>query len=111
RFDAMLSRANELPFAKQPVVERMSGAVVGYVGVDVFSFEGQPRLEFGWRLIPEARGRGYATEATKAVLAVATESFEGELLAMIVPANLASQNVARKVGFTFWKQAIVDGFL
>lgn len=33
------------------------------------------------------------------------------LLAIIAPENLASQNVCRKLGFTFWKQAPVDGDL
>lgn len=53
---------------------------------------------------------GYATEATTALLAIATATFEGELIAMIDPANSPSQNVARKVGFTFWKQAFVDDY-
>ena len=35
----------------------------------------------------------------------------GELLAIIAPENLASQNVGRKLGFTFWKQAPVEGDL
>ena len=53
----------ELTFAKQPVIERATGTIVGYAGVNWFDFEGERRLEFGWRLVPEARGKGYATEA------------------------------------------------
>jgi RimJ/RimL family protein N-acetyltransferase len=30
---------------------------------------------------------------------------------MIDPTNLASRNVAQKLGFTFWKQALVNGFV
>jgi RimJ/RimL family protein N-acetyltransferase len=30
---------------------------------------------------------------------------------MIDPTNDASQNVARKLGFGLWKQAVVDGYL
>ena len=45
------------------------------------------------------------------LLANATTTFRGEILAMIDPTNAASQNVAKKLGFTFWKQAIVDDFL
>ena len=110
RFDEMLSNAAELPFAKQPVIELSTGIIVGYSGVAWFDFEGQRRLEFGYRLVPEARGHGYATEAGRAVLAVATESFRGELLAMIDPTNRPSSNVATKLGFTFWKQAMVNGY-
>lgn len=111
RFDQMLARAAEIPFAKQPIIERATGTIVGYAGVDTFEFEGQPRLEFGWRLATAARGRGYATEATKAVLKIANGSYEGEILAMIDPRNVSSQHVARKVGFQFWKEAVVDGYL
>lgn len=39
----------------------------------------------------------------------ARQTHAGELLAMIAPENLASQNVCHKLGFTFWKQAPVDG--
>jgi RimJ/RimL family protein N-acetyltransferase len=111
RFDRMLLNATELSFAKQPVIERTSGLIVGYAGVDWFDFEGQCRLEFGYRFVPEARGRGYATEASRAVLARAAESFNGEILAIIDPTNHASQNVARKLGFAFWKQAMIQGYL
>ncbi len=111
RFDEMLARAAELPFAKQPVIERFSGTIVGYAGVDWFAFEGRRRLEFGYRLVPAARGLGYATEAGRAVLARAAETYRGEIFAIIDPTNHASQNVAAKLGFTFWKQAVVAGFL
>jgi RimJ/RimL family protein N-acetyltransferase len=111
RFDEMLARADELAFAKQPVIERSTGLIVGYCGVNWFDFEGDRRLEFGYRLVPEARGRGYATEAGQAVLARAAATFRGEILAMIDPVNTASQNVARKLGFSFWKQATVDDYL
>ena len=110
RFDRMLERAAEVPFAKQPIIERSSGVIVGYVGVDRFDFEGASRLEFGYRLVPAARGRGYATEAGCAVLDVAAGCFTGELIAMIDPRNAASSNVITKLGFTWWKRAIVDGF-
>jgi RimJ/RimL family protein N-acetyltransferase len=111
RFDGMLARGGDLTFAKQPVIERASGNIVGYAGVDGFDFEGRRRLEFGYRLVPEARGLGYATEASRAILTTASESYRGEILAIIDPTNRASQNVARKLGFTFWKQAIVAGYL
>lgn len=107
RFDRMLANAAELSFAKQPVIERSSGCIVGYAGVDRFALGGH-RLEFGYRLVPEARGKGYATEASRAVLAKVPASCRSEILAIIDPTNRASQNVARKLGFRFWKQAVID---
>jgi RimJ/RimL family protein N-acetyltransferase len=108
RFDHMLAMCEVVPFAKQPIVERASDIVVGYTGVDHFTFEGEVRLEWGYRLVPESRGLGYATEASQALLARARETFSGELLAIIDPANHASQNVCRKLGFAFLKQAFAD---
>lgn len=111
RFDEMLCTSAELPFAKQPVIELATGTIVGYSGVAWFDFEGARRLEFGYRLVPAARGRGYATEAGRVVLELAAETFRGELLAMIDPTNTPSRNVITKLGFTFWKRAEVDGYL
>ena len=106
----MLRTTTEVPFAKQPVIELATSRIVGYSGVAWFDFEGVRRLEFGYRLVPEARGRGYATEAGCAVLALAAMTFRGELLAMIDPRNEASQGVIAKLGFTFWKQAEINGY-
>ena len=111
RFDRMLANAAEIPFAKQPVIERATGRIVGYSGVDWFDFEGARRLEYGYRLVPDARGRGFATEAGLALLGLADETFRGELLAMIDPTNLPSQRVIAKLGFTYWKQAEIHGFV
>jgi hypothetical protein len=47
RFDEMLVRGAELPFAKQPVIEQSTGLILGYSGVNWFDFEGERRLEYG----------------------------------------------------------------
>jgi RimJ/RimL family protein N-acetyltransferase len=109
RFDHMVTVCQAIPFGKQPVVELSSELVVGYTGVDYIDFEGKTWLEWGYRLVPECRGLGYATEASHGLLGKARQTYTGELLAIIAPQNLASQNVCRKLGFTYWKQAPVDG--
>jgi RimJ/RimL family protein N-acetyltransferase len=109
RFDHMVAVCDAVPFGKQPVIELSSGAVVGYTGVDYITFEDKTWLEWGYRLAPECRGLGYATEASQALLAKAHQTYADELLAIIDPDNLASQNVCRKLGFTFWKQAPIAG--
>ena len=62
-------------------------------------------------IMPDARGHGYATEAGRALVGLAAETFRGEILAMIDPKNEPSQNVAAKLGFVYWKQAVVNGYL
>ena len=108
RFDVMLQTAESVPFAKQPIIECSSGEIVGYSGAAWCEFDGGARLEFGYRLVSRARGQGYATEAGLAVLAVAADSFRGELLAMIDPQNVASRSVIGKLGFGFWKFGEID---
>lgn len=103
RFDHMLATCASVSFAKQAIVELSSGTVVGYTGVDWFDIDGRRWLEWGYRLVPEARGRGYATEATRMLLDRAARDYRGEILAMIHPDNLPSQNVCRKLGFRFWR--------
>jgi RimJ/RimL family protein N-acetyltransferase len=111
RFDHMLAVCRTIPFGKQPIVERSSGVIVGYTGVDYIDFEGKTWLEWGYRLIPQCRGRGLTTEASQALLSRARQTYTGELLAIIAPDNIPSQNVCGKLGFAFWKQAPVDGDL
>lgn len=68
RFDHMVAVCETVPFGKQPVIELSSGNTVGYTGVDYIDFEGRSWLEWGYRLVRESRGRGYATEASQALL-------------------------------------------
>ncbi|SEF09149.1 GNAT family N-acetyltransferase [Jiangella alba] len=109
RFDHMADVCRTIPFGKQPVVERATGRVVGYTGVDHIEIDGRDRLEWGYRFVPEARGLGYATEAGAALLEHAGRTYTGELLAIIDPGNGPSKRVAGKLGFAFWTQTTIDG--
>jgi RimJ/RimL family protein N-acetyltransferase len=57
-------------------------------------------VEVGWHLHPEFQGRGLATEAARAVLALAAEAGMDEVLALTDLDNLASQRVADRLGMT-----------
>ena len=103
RFDRMLALADVVPYAKQPVIERETGSIVGYTGVGTVEFEGLNRLEWGWRFVTAARSLGYATEATNALLAVADDHDDGQMLCIIDVENRPSRRVADKVGFQWWR--------
>lgn len=53
-FDHMLAVCQAIPFGKQPIVERSSGVILGYTGVDYIDLDGRTWLEWGYRLIPES---------------------------------------------------------
>ncbi len=107
----MLVRGSEMPFAKQPVIERSSRMIVGQFGLDTFEFEGRPPLEFGWRFIPEAQGRSYATEAAIALLDRANRTFAGEFLAMIDPRKPPPLSLLARSASDLWKECVIDGYL
>ena len=109
RFDGMLRTVEGLSFAKQPVIERQSGEIIGYSGAAWFEFEGAQRLEYGYRLVPAARERDTRPKLVAAADA-AVGSFRGEVLAMIDAQNAPSKGVIGKLGFDFWKIADVDDY-
>jgi GNAT superfamily N-acetyltransferase len=63
----------------------------------------------GYRLVPGARGKGYATEASRALLARAAIDYHGDVLAIIHTDNQRSENVRRKLGFRYWKTVEING--
>lgn len=73
----------------------------GFVGLTSPTWEASfvPCTEIGWRLSPELWGRGFATEAAKAVLHLAFETHGlAEILAFTVPANVRSRRVMERLG-------------
>lgn len=75
----------------------------GFVGLAVPDFEAAftPCVEIGWRLVAELHGRGYATEAARAVLRFAFEEASlGEIVSYTTAGHLASRRVMEKLGMT-----------
>lgn len=62
---------------------------------------GRPEdIEIGWHFHPDAWGHGYATEAAAAVLAHGLAAGLPVIVAVTYPDNVASQQVARRIGMT-----------
>lgn len=55
-------------------------------------------IEVGWHLHPDSWGKGYATEAARAVLAREFSAGTGEIYAVVSPGNEASMAVCRRLG-------------
>lgn len=93
-----------LGFGYWAVEEQASGAYVGELGFADFKRESLPQLagrpELGWALSPAVHGRGYATEALRAVLSWGDAHLPAaETVCIISPENLASLRVAAKLGY------------
>lgn len=84
-------------------VERRGGGFVGNGGLAQFErgiaeLDGFP--EAGWAFVPNAWGKGYATEAMSAIFDWADNQRKlPEIRCIIDPGNTASHKVAAKLGF------------
>lgn len=82
---------------KKAIFLKETRELIGYCGIEPFSLNGSVENEFGYRLAVQYRGKGMATEASKALLSVASIS---NLYAYVEEENLKSINVLKKLGFT-----------
>jgi RimJ/RimL family protein N-acetyltransferase len=78
-----------------------TGELIGWVGLNYLDFQAHftPAVEIGWRLGSQYWGKGYATEAAKAVLDYGFNRLNlKELVSCTVPDNTRSRRVMEKLG-------------
>jgi ribosomal-protein-alanine N-acetyltransferase len=79
------------------VIEKAGGNIIGYCGIRTID-DGRVELLYGYA--PKAWGKGYGTEAAKAVLDYGKKNFSlTELMAIAYPENIGSISVIKKLGF------------
>ncbi|MFM1651781.1 GNAT family N-acetyltransferase [Brevibacillus sp. B_LB10_24] len=80
------------------VLKKEDNAFLGWIMLIPVDARG-PEIEIGWRLIRDAWGKGYATEAAKPILRYGFETVGiDEAIAEIHPDNLGSMRVSEKIG-------------
>ncbi|GHG85960.1 GNAT family N-acetyltransferase [Pseudodonghicola xiamenensis] len=67
--------------------DRASGQYLGEVGI--YEPDGYPGPELGWFVVPEAEGRGIASEAARAVMLWARRNFGWDRISNIIDPNNA----------------------
>lgn len=82
--------------------ERATGELIGMAGLDAVDEEAPVEgVEIGWRLARHAWGKGYATEAARAVLDYGFTTIAlPEILSITTVDNVRSQAVMRRLGMT-----------
>lgn len=85
-------------FGPWVLIERENEALVGRVGLHRTSVGGELVTELAWAIRPDWQGRGLASAAALEGLALARSVGLPELVALVLPANVASCRVAEKVG-------------
>ena len=88
------------PFDLWPTIEKASGRVVGHCGLLDKEVAGRSEVELVYVIEPAVWGRGFATEAGRAIRDHAVTVLRLQrLVALIHPENAASERVAAKLGF------------
>lgn len=80
---------------------RETGAMIGFVGLAVPSFEAHftPCIEIGWRIAFEYWGQGLATEAASEVMKFGFDDLAlNEVVSFTASGNLRSRRVMEKLG-------------
>ena len=81
----------------------VDGNFIGFIGLSEIGYDTPftPATEIGWRLIPSAWGKGYATEGARACLRYGFEMVGlGEIVAMTTVQNTPSQRVMERLHMT-----------
>lgn len=108
------------PWGPRHITRTFDGLVFGSVGFfgppsvrggpDGPAGEEVPEVEIGYGLVADARGRGVATEAVRALLSL-TDALAVRVRASVRPDNAPSIRVLAKCGFTELRGANEDGEL
>lgn len=86
-------------FGPWVLTEKETGEFAGRGGLAWASVEGTAEVELPWSIEPRLHGRGLATEAATAAVEWGREMRIEEVVALVLPTNIASQRVAQKAGF------------
>lgn len=87
-------------FGPWVLIEKAGDEFAGRGGIAWTAVEGEPAIELPWSIEPRLQGGGLATEAALAAAGLARSRGFAEVVALTLPANVASQRVAEKAGFT-----------
>jgi RimJ/RimL family protein N-acetyltransferase len=99
----MKKQLTERKYTLWALEEKSSKQFAGFVGLNSPQWEAHftPCVEIGWRLAFPFWGKGYATEAAKAVLHYAFDQLHlSEIVAFTVPSNVRSIKVIERIGMT-----------
>jgi RimJ/RimL family protein N-acetyltransferase len=85
-------------FGPWVLIDKQTGAFAGRGGLHWTTVEEIAMVELAWSVEPRLHGNGYATEMANEAVEWARELEFKELVALVLPANVASRRVAEKVG-------------
>ena len=81
---------------------KSDGSFIGWAGLKLNKHND---VDLGYRLLKSAWGNGYATEAAQGCIKYGFEQLgQNEIIARVIPENVASVKVIEKLGMDFYKK-------
>ena len=80
-----------------------TGAFIGFIGLAYQDYESPctPNVDIGWRLMPAAWGKGFATEGAMACLDFGFQTLKLEkIVSVCTKTNIGSEKVMQRIGMT-----------
>ena len=96
-------------FGEHAIVVAESGKVIGDCGTVFREIEGERLPELGWDLRSDMWGKGYATEAARAMVAHMRTKGLPRVYSLIEPHYAPSQAVARRLGMEVEREVVWSG--
>jgi [ribosomal protein S5]-alanine N-acetyltransferase len=91
-----LAQYQRLGFGLYLVALKATGVAIGMCGL--VKREGLDDVDIGFAFLPAWRGRGFAEESARAVLAHARELGFGKVVAVVTPGNVPSIRLLERIG-------------
>jgi [ribosomal protein S5]-alanine N-acetyltransferase len=110
--ERMIKSYKENEFGLWAIVEKETEHLIGYCGLHKVTIDEKwtPKIELAYRIYKKLWGKGFATEAAKAVQDYAFKKLNlDEIVSCIAHDNNRSMRVAEKGGLTYWKEGIFKG--
>lgn len=87
-------------YGRMACIDKETGRLIGFSGLKYL--DDMSETDIGYRFVPEAWGKGYATESTTAIMArQPTEFGLRRIIGLVESENEASVRVLAKLGLTF----------
>ncbi len=100
--DNIIPQRERLGYSTYAVIKKADNSKMGTCGL--YDREGLEGIDIGFAFLPEYERRGYALEATRALIETSAKKFKLDALSGITAKdNVASQNLLKKLGFAFSK--------
>ncbi|RFU67036.1 GNAT family N-acetyltransferase [Bacillus sp. V59.32b] len=92
------------------LVRKEDNTPIGHAGLVPQVIDREEEIEIGYWIAQDYWGKGYATEAAKALRDHGINQLgKKRLIALIQPGNLASREVAKKIGMNCEKEIVLSG--